>query len=263
MAARRIDTPELLDQWRLRPDGDPVGGGSVVVSVRTEDGAPAVLKVGASPHEHLVLRRWGGRGAVRLLRADPRRRAVLVERAGSRDLGSLDDVDACRVVARLYTDLHVPSMPQLPSATTFLPQWADDFERLPRSAPVPHRLVEQAAALARDLAGSPADVVVHGNLHFGTVLAAERAPWLAIAPHPVNADPCFEIAPMLWTRWDEIADDVRRGVQRRFYALVDAAGFDEDAARRWVLLRVVRAATQALDGEATTRFVTLAKAVQD
>ncbi|MCV7278381.1 aminoglycoside resistance protein [Mycolicibacterium flavescens] len=266
MAAQRIDTPDpagLLTEWRLRPDGDAVG--PTVLPVRTDDGTPAVLKVGASPREHLVLRRWGGHGAVRLLRADPRRAAVLLERAGSHTLESLTDVDACRVVVGLYRQLHVPAMPQLPGAPTFLRRWADDFDGLPRGAPVPHRLVSQAATLARELAEAPADVVVHGDLHFGNVLAATRAAWLAIAPRPVNADPCFEIAPMLWTRWDEIADDVRRGVQRRFYALVDAAGFDEDAARAWVLLRVVRAATQALDGEAAvlTRWVTLAKAVQD
>ncbi|SEH48443.1 streptomycin 6-kinase [Mycolicibacterium rutilum] len=264
MAEPRTDTADLIDEWRLRPDGGPFAD-PMVLPVRTEDGARAVLKLGASPHEHLVLRRWAGRGAVRLLRADPRRRAVLTERAGPRTLESLTDVDACRVVAELYRDLHVPAMPQLPSAPTLLAQWAEDFDALPRGAPIPHRLVEQASVRARELAGAPAETVVHGNLHYGTVLAADRAPWLAIAPRPVNGDPHFEIAPMLWTRWEEIADDARHGVQRRFYALVDAAGFDEDLARAWVVLRVVREATRALDGDAATltRLVTLAKAVQD
>ena len=92
-----------------------------------------------------------------------------------------------------------------------------------------------------------------------------RAPWLAIAPRPLNGDPHFDLAPMLWTRWAEIGDDVRHGVQRRFYALVDAAGFDQDRARAWVLIRVVLEATRILhnDPAALTRYVTLAKAVQD
>ena len=35
-------------------------------------------------HEHLALQRWGGHGAVRLLRADPHRRALLLERVEHR-----------------------------------------------------------------------------------------------------------------------------------------------------------------------------------
>lgn len=110
-----------------------------------------------------------------------------------------------------------------------------------------------------------AATVVHGNLHYRNVLAADRAPWLAIAPRPLNGDPAFDIAPMLWDRFDELVGDVRAGVKRRFSTLVDAAGVDEDDARAWVLLRVVREATRVLtsDPSALTRYVTLAKAVQD
>jgi streptomycin 6-kinase len=103
--------------------------------------------------------------------------------------------------------------------------------------------------------------VLHGDLHYGNVLAADREPWLAISPKPLNGDPHFELGPMLWHRWDELADNVRFGVQRRFYALVDAAGFDEDRARGYALLRVVRQATQ--DPDHLTKYVALAKAVQD
>jgi streptomycin 6-kinase len=173
----------------------------------------------------------------------------------------LSDVDACEAVVGFYRRLHVPAMPQLPTLASLLAQWADDFASLPRSASIPHRLVEQAIGLCRDLAGDPGDRVLHGDLHYGNVLAADREPWLAISPKPLNGDPHFELAPMLWHRWDELADNIRIGVQRRFYALVDAAGFDEDRARGYVLLRAVRQATQ--DPDHLTKFVALAKAVQD
>lgn len=254
---------DLVAEWRLRPDGPAPH--PTVLPVRA-DGAPAVLKVDADQHAHLVLRRWNGDGAVRLLRADPHRRALLLERARPDSLEGLDsDDDACAVVAGLYPRLHVPAMPQLPSLPTLLAQWATDFTDLPRGAPIPRRLVEQAVTLCRDLAAEPADHVLHGNLHYTNVLAADRWPWLAISPAPLNGDPAFEIAPMLWHRWDELADAIRWGVQRRFHALVDAAGFDEDRARAWVIVRVVRAAVDALqhDPAALTRYVTLAKAVQD
>jgi streptomycin 6-kinase len=257
-----------LEQWNLRRDGEPFkGSSSLVLPVRTADGAPAVLKIspdGESEHEHLVLRRWGGNGAVRLLSADPPRRALLLERLNAQSLSTLSDVDACEVVAGIYRRLHVPALPQLHSLTDCLERWTADFEALPRSAPIPHRLVEQAIALGRDLLAEPADTVIHGNIHCGNVLAADRQPWLAIAPRPANGDPHFEVAPMLWHRWDELTGNIRDGVRRRFYALVDAAGFDEERARAWVIVRVVQKATRELaDPTSLTKHVALAKAVQN
>lgn len=261
-------TEDQLDRWDLRRDGDSIhGSGSVVLPVRMSDGAQAVLKIGPagaeSEHEHLALRRWGGDGAVRLLSADPPRRALLLEQLATQDLTTLPDIEACEVVAALYRRLHGPALPQLRTLTSYLEQWTDDFEALPRSAAMPHRLVEQAVALSRELAADPATTgrLVHGNLHYGNVLAADREPWLAIAPRPVNGDPHYEVAPMLWNRWDELRGHIRAGVQRRFYTLVDAAEFDEDRARAWVLIRVVREAIRV--PAQMTKYVALAKAVQN
>jgi streptomycin 6-kinase len=239
----------------------------MVLPVRTSDAVPAVLKI-SSPdaefeHEHLALRRWGGEGAVRLLSADPPRRALLLERLRPQSLSMLPDVDACQVVAGLYRRLHVPALPQLRTLTSYLEDWTNSFEVLPRSAAIPRRLVEQAIVLSRELAADPASAgrVVHGNLHYQNVLAADREPWLAIAPRPVNGDPHYELAPMLWNRWDELSGQVRDGVRRRFYTLVEAAGFDEERARAWIVVRVVREATR--DPATLTKYVALAKAVQD
>jgi streptomycin 6-kinase len=259
-------TQSQLERWNLRPDGERVqGSNSMVLPVRTSDGAPAVLKVtlpdAESEHEHLALRRWGGDGAVRLLSADPPRHAILLERLPPQDLSMVSDVDACEVVAGLYGRLHVPAMPQLRMLTSYLERWTREFTALPRSAPIPHRLVEQAIVLCRELADEPGGSVIHGNLHYENVLAADREPWLAIAPRPVNGDPPYEIAPMLWSRWDELTGDVRDLVRRRFYTLIDAAGLDEERARAWVIVRVVRQAIR--DPAQVTKYVALAKAVQD
>ncbi|WP_235892634.1 aminoglycoside phosphotransferase family protein [Mycolicibacterium hodleri] len=264
-----------LEQWDLSADGPMTRGtSSMVLPVLASDGTSAVLKLGSpdaeSEHEHLVLRRWGGDGAVRLLRADPRHRALLLERLRPDDLGPLWDVEACEVVAALYQRLHVPALPQLRSLTSDVELWIGDFEQLPRSAPIPRRLVEQAIGLSRDLTAERSGaVVLHGDLHYGKVLAGDRAAWQAIGPKPVNGDPHFEIAPMLWHRWDEFAGNIREGVRTRFHALVDAAGLDEARARSWTLIRVVHEATRVLgdraqaDSAALTRYVALAKAVQD
>jgi streptomycin 6-kinase len=155
-------------------------------------------------------------------------------------------------------------MPQLPTLTSYVERWTSEFEALSRSAPIPHRLVEQAIALGRELADAPANAVVHGDLHYRNVLAADREPWLVIAPKPMNGDPHYELAPMLWNRWDELTGNIRDGVRRRFYTLVDAAGLDEERARAWVVVRVVQEATRELAKPAVlTKYVALAKAVQD
>lgn len=261
-------------EWDLVIDGSATRGPrSVAVPVRTSAGVPAMLKIAvgatAPTQEHLALRRWGGDGAVQLMRADPHRRALLLERLHDRDLGDLRDVEACEVVASLYGCLHVPAMPQLSDLCDVVTGWTEDLGALPRSAPIPRRLVEQAVALGRDLASDAASsaALVHGDLHYGNVLAADRAPWLSISPSPINGDPHFEVAPMLWNRWDELAGDTRGGVRRRFFALVDAAGLSDDRARDWVVVRAVREAMVGLaagqpDPASLTRCVAIAKAVQ-
>jgi streptomycin 6-kinase len=137
---------------------------------------------------------------------------------------------------------------------------------------VPHRLVEQSSAIARDLAGDDATdgLMVHGDLHFDNVLAADREPWLVIDPKPLSGDPHFEPAPMLWNRWDAVvaSGDVRDAVRRRFHTVIDTAGLAEDRARDFVVLRLVLNAVGELekqepDRDWMTRCITIAKAVQE
>ncbi|WP_107772448.1 aminoglycoside phosphotransferase family protein [Nocardioides sediminis] len=277
---------DVVEEWQLTLDGPPMHGYcSLAQPVRTTGGRPAVLKVSfdgddESLHEGLALQRWHGDGAVLLLRADPHRRALLLERLHTEDLGDLCDVEACEVVAGLYRRLHVPALPQLRTVTSYVERWTAALARMPRNAPVPRRLVEQALALARDLVAdeSSSGVIVHGDLHYANVLAADREPWLAIDPKPMDGDPHYEPAPLLWNRWDELAvgQSVREGLRRRFHTVVDAAGLDEHRARDWVVVRMVlnahwsvqdaERAGRDLDAgerEWITRCIAIAKAVQD
>jgi streptomycin 6-kinase len=274
---------DLLAEWELGVDGWPMHGYcSLVVPVRTTTLIPAVLKITfdgdeESGHEHLALQHWGGHGAVRLLRADPRRRALLLERLHPEDLGDRWDVEACEVVAGLYGRLHVPALPQLRTLASWVERWAAPLGDLPRDAPIPRRLVEQTLSLVPDLLADRDDVrIVHGDLHYFNVLAADREPWLAIDPKPMAGDPHYEPAPMLWNRFEELDNDVRTGVRRRFHTLVDAAGLDEERARDWVVVRmvlnahwaIVDAARQhrSLTGEERdwiTECIAITKAVQD
>ncbi len=269
---------ELCEEWELRAEGPALHGHTALVLPVVAPSGAAMLKVGfpddESEHEHLALQHWHGNGAVELLRADPRRRAMLLERLEPLDLSNSWDVEACEVVGGLYGALHVPAPPQLRTLTSYVAGWTERLAALPRSAPLPRRLVEQAVSLGRGFAGDPAadGTMIHGDLHYENVLASTRAGgprWLAIDPKPVSGDPHYEVAPLLWNRWDELAGDVRGGVRRRFHATIDAAGLDEDRARDWVVVRMLCnalweiEADRALDREHLTRCLTLAKAVQE
>ena len=267
---------DLVEEWGLTPDGVAMHGFcSLVLPVRAADGGEAVLKVGLpddeSEHEALALQHWRGDGTVRLLRADPRRRAMLLERLHDRDLTELWDIEACEVVAGFYRRLHRPALPQLRPLTTYVHRWLDELEEVRRAMPVPPRMVEQALHLGRALVADPAStgVMIHGDLHYENVLAADREPWLVIDPKPMSGDPHYEPAPMLWNRWDEIvAGNARENLRRRFHTLVDAAGLDEDRARDWVVVRMVHNMSWAVidgdpDEDYLTMCVTIIKAVQE
>ena len=266
---------DLIDEWDLVVDGEPMHGWtSLVVPVRAE-GRAAVLKIAwpqeECQHEILALQHWHGNGAVLMLRADPRRNAMLLERLSTRDLTQVGDIDACEIVAGLYGDLHVPAPPQLLTLSSYVRRYSDDLERLPSHAPLPRRIVEQAVRLGRDLVDDPATdgTLIHGDLHYENVLAAERAPWLAIDPQPVSGDPHYEVTPLLGNRWDEIvaSGDVRDAVRRRFHTVVDAARLDEDRARDWVIVREAHNAMWAIqdgdDPDRVTMAIAIIKAVQD
>jgi streptomycin 6-kinase len=299
MAARGPDwigwvdgLPGLVDSvagdWQLTGDGPPTHGFcSIVLPVRTAGGRPAALKVAfpddESEHEHLALQHWQGCGAVRLLRADPHRRAMLLERLHPEDLTGVRDLEACEIVAGLYPMLHVPALPQLRTVTSYVDRWLAALAGMPRNAPIPRRLVEQALSLGRDLVADPAStgVIVHGDLHYENVLAGDREPWLVIDPKAMSGDPHYEPAPMLWNRMEELSarrseQSLRNGLRRRFHTLVDAAGLDEDRARDWAVVRMVLNAHWAVeDAERADRdlsveerdwitcCIAIAKAVQD
>ncbi len=276
----------MIAEWRLGIDGPARQGlNAHVVPVRTSAGRPAVLKLGfpheEGEHEHIGLQHWHGNGAVELLRADPRRWALLLERLHvDEDLTTVSDLEACEIVAGFYGRLHVPALPQLRSLSSYVERWTERLAQLPADAMVPRRLVEQAVSLGRAFVADPeTDTrMIHGDLHYENVLAADREPWLVIDPKPMNGDPHYEVAPMLSNRWEEVvaSGDVRGALRRRFHTLVDVAGLDEQRARDWVVVRELHNALWVIenaqaedrrldpdDRDVVTTSIAVAKAVQD
>ena len=279
----------LLDEWGLSVDGGALHGHTaLVLPVRDDAGRSLVLKltpagrpgVDDGAGEIPTLKAWAGRGAVHLERADPRRGALLLERLGDENVSAVWDHEATEVVGRLYAQLHVASPPTVPELAPFVLRWLDRLEELGRDVPAPPRFVAQALRSGRDLVDDGGRSVLHGDLHYGNVLRAQRADgagWLAIDPKGFSGDPSYEPAPMLWNRWDDLAStgDVGNAVRYRFWGLVDAGGLDELRSRDWVVVRAMicvswevddamRAGTGLTEAsrEWITRCVTVAKAMQ-
>lgn len=275
---------EVCADWDLTPDGPPQHGFcALVLPVTGADGVRLMLKLSMDERDNAgeveALKAWRGLGAVRLEAADPHRGALLLERLGPGDLNALDPLDACEIVGRLMSRLHVPPTPRLPRLTGFVLGWLADLAALGRDVPAPPRFVQQALSAGRALASDRAmkSAIVHGDLHYDNVLAGRREPWLAIDPKGFAGDPAYELAPMLWNRWDDLvaSGDLGNALRERFYTLVDASGLDERRCRDWVVVRSMigvswevrdaRAAGRPLSAEQRdwiTRCVTTAKAMQ-
>jgi len=212
--------------WDLRlAEPYPPGAAGYAVRAELPDGTPAVLKL---QHRHRedeqeadALERWDGDGAIRLLRRDEERHALLLER--------------CE-----------PGTP--------LSQGADDplgvlIELLPRLWKEPagfHTLADEVAwwdlggevgELARELAATQDELVlVHQDLHGENVLAAQREPWLVIDPKPLAAEREFAAAPIV--RSFELGHS-KRDALYRLDRLCAELGLDRERARGWTVVQTV------------------------
>jgi streptomycin 6-kinase len=262
-----------LTEWDLTLDGDAMHGSSaLVLPVRRRGDSPAVLKItwphADAEHEHLALQRWAGNGAVRLLAANPGRWTMLLERLhNGRDLYDIPIDEACRVIGDLLRQLDHVALPQLSRLSE---EAAGLVERLGSAPPaIPRRFVDQARALLADLLTDAAidSRMVHTDLHFWNVLAADRQPWLAIDPKPLSADPAFAVTPALWNRWQEAvaSGDVRRHLRRRLSIICESADLDQERARAWSIVREVQMALWAVDdhdADELTKAIAIIKAMQ-
>ncbi|MDT9682802.1 aminoglycoside phosphotransferase family protein [Streptomyces sp. TRM76323] len=261
----------FLDHWDLRPDGPAAHGVvALVLPVLRPDGTPAVLKLQPVDEETrgepLALRAWGNRHAVDLLDHDPGTGTMLLERLdASRSLETVpDDIRALRDLSELLAHLVATPAPQ------GLPRLADLaralLDRLPRGAdrltdPDERRLLATCAAATREVLDEPGDRLLHWDLHYANVLAPlpgsptrGRAGWVAIDPKPLAGDPCFELLPALYNRWDDVTrtGDVSAAVRRRFHLMTEVLGLDRRRATAWTLARVLQNALWHIKDGATS-----------
>ncbi|MFF3030663.1 aminoglycoside phosphotransferase family protein [Streptomyces rubiginosohelvolus] len=253
---------DLLERWQLRRDGGARSGqASLVLPVLRPDGTRAVLKLQLPREETAAaligLRTWNGGGMARLLDHDPASSSMLLERLdGDRTLASIDDDDvAMGILAGLHARLVAVPAPQGlrglgDVAAAMLEQVPQTVARLTDSAD--RDLLRGWASAVAELVDDPGDRLLHWDLHYDNVLAAQREPWIAIDPEPLAGDPGFDLWPALDSRWDDVVakGEPLRVVRRRFDLLTDTLGLDRARAAGWTRGRLLQNALWDIeDGE--------------
>lgn len=192
-------------------------------------GDDAVLKVtpsvdDESDHEGDALAHWGGDGAVRLLRHDRARRALVLERARpGDDIAGLPEDEAAAIAVEVGVRLWRPAAEPFRWLGDYLPLWLEDGEG-------------ELQARARGLLATMQvgrSTLVHGDLHHHNILASTRG-YLAIDPKPVLGEPEYDVVPFLW---NPLPCRLRTEVLESRLAAFVAAGLDEERIRMWTVIR--------------------------
>jgi streptomycin 6-kinase len=231
------------------------------------DGTLAVLKVGVPDRELRTgldaLRLYNGQGMARLLEADEEWGAQLLERLmPGTPLGTLaDDAAATSIAASVMRQLRRPAPADHRYPT--VADWGRGFARLRQrfdggSGPLPARLVGQAERLYAELSASmEAAVVLHGDLHHDNIVAATRAPWLAIDPKGVIGEPAYETGALLRNPRPRLLafPDPLRVTRRRVDQLAEELGVERERIRGWGLAQAVLSAWWSIeDGDMGWEF---------
>jgi streptomycin 6-kinase len=244
----------MLSRWHLEPRGAFIGGvAASVLAVKTQEGSPAILKVGY-PHPEAI---WEAVGltafpqgtAPQVLDQDAWTWSMLLEPIvpgtplSKATLGAAGAMNgAGTLLARLSTGVVPEGLPTLADAMT---AYAKDALR---------RLDSQSAALdsfgVRALVGDAVQTLMvlaasasehrllHGDFNPGNILLGPDGHWFAVDPKPLVGDPAFDLWPLVSQvgRPFEAAHPASVLAEHLELASV-AAGVDRDRAASWAYAR--------------------------
>jgi streptomycin 6-kinase len=229
--AERLRTmaQEVAREWCV-PLGERLSAGRF--SFVAFAGDDAVLKVvpaedDEADHEADALALLGGDGAVRLLRHDPARRAILIERARpGHDASDLPEREAIEVAIAAAKRFWRPAARGAPFRWIgdHVPRWLDSAGD--------HDLVRQAKELYATM--HPGDAtLVHGDFHHHNLLRSGDE-WVVIDPKPMVGEPEFDVPTFLWNPIGHLP--TRDSIERWISAFADT-GLDDNRLRQWAIVR--------------------------
>ncbi len=217
-----------------------------VAPATTADGTEIVLKLGVPRNELRTeiesLKIFDGRGICRLLDADVKTGALLLERLrpGGMLTAVADNEEATLIAVAVMKKLWQP----VPQKHNF-PSVADWFGGLAEcratfnggTGPIPTRLFETAEALSEELLATDFEpFLMHGDLHHYNILQAAREPWLAIDPKGLVGDPAFEVAAFVRNPLDlHTWPNVKQVINQRLEIFAEQLAIDRQRLIAWCL----------------------------
>jgi streptomycin 6-kinase len=223
---------EIAKEWDIEL-GQPFASSDYAFVAPAGD--QAVLKV-TSPlddeadEEADALVLWNGGGAVRLLRADRRRRAMLLERARpGDDLSTLAEEEATSIAVGLARQLWREAGKPFRWIGDHVPRWLAQADRASNPA-------QELIGFARGCYASlevGRSTLLHGDLHHHNILAAAGG-YLAIDPKPMLGEPEFDVPPFLW---NPIGQRMTVELAQARLEAFTAAGLNEARMRAWAVIR--------------------------
>ncbi len=222
---------EVAAEWGL-PLGPRIAAGRY--SYVAPAGDRAILKIvppedDQADHIAEALRFWDGTGAVRLLRHDPARRALLLERlVPGTEASQLDEDEATAVAIAVGKKIwRAPAAGHtFRSTRDWVGRWlpAGDAHPLVPVARRTYEAMRPASAL-----------LIHADFHHHNLLR-RGDDWVAIDPKPIVGDPEFDVPAFLWNPLG--TTPTRARTERRIRAFADA-GLDGERIRQWAIVRGV------------------------
>ena len=183
-----------------------------------------------SDEEADALALWNGDGAVRLLRRDRRRRALLLERARpGTDISGLPEDEATAIAVSVATRLWRPAAEPFRWIGDHVPRWLDNAERSDQEG-------RSLIPLARELYASldvGRETLVHGDFHHHNILrSGERH--LAIDAKAMLGEPEFDVFSFLHNPLPYV---MRRDATERRLRVFEQVGLDQRRMRAWAVIR--------------------------
>jgi streptomycin 6-kinase len=249
--------PTLLEEtardWELQLGEPFLLSYNYVCAVTLKDGKPAVLKAG-TPNPELTsemnaLRFYAGKSACRMLKSDPEKGLLLLERLTPGNmLADLEDDDqATEIAAEVMKAIHHPASD--PEGFLSLREWFDKLPEVRRlfngsSGPWPESSFATAEALISELfADESPQVLLHGDFHHFNILRS-GAGWKVIDPKGVIGPAEYEVAPFLLNPFTVVLTESQalQRTKRRIAIFSERLGFDRQRLRAWAICHSVLSA---------------------
>jgi streptomycin 6-kinase len=228
-------------RWALKVlDPYPLSYNFVAPAI-LEDQSSVVVKLSV-PNKELTMEAeavkiYDGNGMARLIDADVEKGILILERVlpGETLFSLTDDKEATYIAAQVMKKLYTPAPNNSLFPTT--EDWAEGLVKLRvhfngDTGPLPSELVQEAELLYPKLHQSiHTPILLHGDLHHGNILSAEREPWLAIDPKGVIGEAEYGVIQFLLNKLPD--ENRERIIEERVDIFVKELNLDKSRILSW------------------------------